>query len=150
MQIFKLVSLTAIAAFFVSAATAQTMEEQHKKLTEYHSTITKKSEEMKNGKVVDKKTHVEEMGKNIEGAKKSHSAIMSKMTTEQKTKTKTHNEAIAKHHANATASHKVLLEETVKTNPDASKIKIHSSKISESANGAEKEHVEMTKTLTTK
>ena len=150
MQILKLLSLTAVAAFFVTSATAQTMAEHHKKLTEYHSTITKKSEELKNGKVVDKKTHTEEIGKNIEGAKKTHMSIQSKMTTDEKTRTQKHSDAISKHHANAMASHKLLTEEVVKSNPDGSKIKMHTSKISESADGAEKEHVEMTKTLTTK
>lgn len=141
----------AVSLFFVSSvATAQTTDEHHKKITEHHTTIKKKTEELQNGKATDKKVHTEEIGKSIEGAKKEHSMWESKMTVEQKNATKAHHDSMRKHHENATASHKALKEETIKTTPNETKIKEHASNINKESGEAEKDNLEIKKKISNK
>jgi len=145
MKALKFLTFTLVAVFFASYSNAQTTEQASARLTEHHTTIKIKSEELQNGTAKDKKVSVDEMSKHVEGAKKQHALLQKKMTPEQITTTKEHHATIVKHHKIITTSTESIKQETIKPNPDGAKIKAHAKKINESATAAEKENIEIKK-----
>ena len=145
MKTLKFLTLTLVAAFFASYSNGQTVEQTSTKLTEHHTTIKTKSEELQNGTAKDQKTSAEEMSKHVEGAKKQHAMLKKKLTPEQITTTKEHHATIEKHHKIITTSTESIKQETMKPKPDAAAIKGHAKKINESVAVAESENVEIKK-----
>jgi hypothetical protein len=132
--------------FVITVCNAQnTISDTHKKLSNTHSLITKKNEELNTGAIKDYKKFVNELGALLETAKKEEINLEKKQTTKEKEASKTFQDAIKKSHANAMNYFKAMKEEAAKPKPDLLKIKENAKLVNSQIKEAEKKNSEMSK-----
>lgn len=137
-------ALLLITVQFISFGYAQSsLQDSHKKLTEDHTLLYKKHDELNAGSVKDYKKHVDEVGILLENIKKQHVTVEKKQTPKQKESVKANHEAIRKNYASATAHFKVMKEEALKAKPDQNKIKEKSKLLNSQIKEAEKQNLEI-------
>ena len=143
MQTLKFLLPTVVLLLVVSLSNAQTMDDYHRRMAEHHEAIRMKSEELMNGRAVNRNAYPDEMQRNIEAARRQHMDMQRGFTPAQRTIAQPYNDAIGNYHNNMLASNNSLRTELAKPQPNEALVKQYSGEINKSAVGALEQHKQM-------
>lgn len=148
MRILKLLFMPLLINIIVtSVVSGQSIEEYHKKLSDVHSKIIKQDDAINSGNVKDYKKAAEDVGVQLEEAKKYYADIEKKLTTAQKEKTYGQQQTIKQNYDKAAEYYKTMINEASKANPNKAMLKEQSKLINSQIKEAERHHEKMKEIL---